>query len=157
MRGNVTGLPLAYIPCSGIVGGCISKGQCGFFCLLVYFYPMKYYIPAFVWAAFILFATIANVSTLESLQLRDLFAYDKPIHMFLFGTQAYLLMYAWYKTRGLQHTTVLYICLVSILYGVLTECLQGFLTTTRSFDYLDMIGDTAGVVVVYVGYRFWRK
>lgn len=103
---------------------------------------------ATVWAMFILFATIANVQTLEALRLSDLFAFDKPIHMMLFGTQAWLI-YRSKKQAG--NTFLTTACIASFTYGILTELLQAWLTTTRFFDYFDMLANGLGCVVVW-----WR-
>jgi VanZ family protein len=101
------------------------------------------------WAAFVLFATIINTKTLEKLSLQDLFAYDKPIHMVLFGIQAWLLIRARQSTAYRYHNVVVFWCCVaSALYGLLTEVLQGLLTTSRTFDYYDFIADSIGCLIV---------
>ncbi|MFN9582616.1 MAG: hypothetical protein ACK566_08120, partial [Bacteroidota bacterium] len=87
----------------------------------------SYIALATAWAIFILFATIANVSTLKALRLSDLFAYDKPIHMLLFGMQAWL-VYRCHKQADTKFLTIA--CLASFMYGILTELLQSWLTTT---------------------------
>jgi glycopeptide antibiotics resistance protein len=106
-----------------------------------------------MWALFILFATIANARTLEQLHLSDLFAFDKPIHMILFGVQAYLLMrvaksFSWFKKY------VLVACSISMLYGGITELMQALITTTRFFDYMDLLANTLGCIMVYA---IWHK
>lgn len=107
----------------------------------------RYIALAFAWAMFILFATIANVSTLTQLKLSDLFAFDKPIHMMLFGIQAILLI----RIKSAPTTRwILYCCLASLAYGILTELLQAWLTTTRYFDYMDMVANFIGCILVYV-------
>ena len=119
--------------------------------------PILYYSLAFVWAGCILFATLAKGGTLTELHLADLFAYDKPIHMTLFGMQAWFLIKAKGKNyRGDFMKIVLYACIISALYGVLTEILQGiFVMQGRSFDYFDILADAMGCLVVYL--LFWRK
>ena len=99
-----------------------------------------------IWAFFILFATIANSSTLEELSLQHLFAFDKPIHALLFGVQAWL----WARAVTLNPNRLVWICLGTAAYGVLTEVLQSWLTTSRTFDVFDMLADGIGCVVVWV-------
>ncbi len=85
----------------------------------VYIY-MKGYIFAFLWAMFILFATIANVSTLHKLHLSDLFAFDKPIHMTLFGVQALLLIKARFKFAQENYRNLVFMyceCIIWSTYG----------------------------------------
>jgi VanZ family protein len=103
----------------------------------------------FVWALFILFATIANTSTLEELSLQSLFAFDKPIHALLFGIQAWL----WVRAVSLNPNRLVLICLSTAAYGVLTELLQSWLTTSRTFDMYDMLADGIGCGLVWVIYR----
>ena len=77
--------------------------------------------------------------------------------MTLFGLQAWFLIKA-QTGKPTKHfmKIVLYACITSTLYGVLTEVLQGvFVLLGRSFDYFDMIADALGCLVVYVW--FWRK
>lgn len=104
---------------------------------------------ALAWALFILAACGAPPSTFEELKLEDILGYDKPIHAFLFGTQAYLLV------RVLKHKTppgkmITVACLLSTLYGVLIELLQKFYFDGRSYDYFDMIANTFGCLVVWI-------
>jgi VanZ family protein len=111
---------------------------------------------ALLWALFILFATIANTSTLESLSLKSLFAFDKPIHALLFGIQAWLLLKARLKTPFVSVTKIIvFACIASAAFGILTEVLQGWITTSRTFDFYDMLADILGCIIV--GAWFWQK
>ena len=118
-----------------------------------------YYALAFVWAGCILFATLAKGATLTQLHLSDLFAFDKPIHMTLFGVQAWLIIKARAKSdRDDFMKIVLYSCIFSTFYGVLTEILQGMLVQQgRSFDYFDILADAMGCLIVYLWFRRKRK
>jgi len=109
---------------------------------------------AILWAMFILFATIANTGTLEQLSLDSLFAFDKPIHLFLFATQTFLLIKA-AIAPGLTHFRLS--AIGAAVYGVLTEVMQGWLTSSRNFDYLDMLADFAGCSLVYIWFAQIRK
>jgi hypothetical protein len=114
------------------------------------------YSYAFIWALFILVATIINTQTLEELSLQSLFAYDKPIHMALFGVQAWLLIKARQSTvYRYNNVVVFWCCFASASFGLITEVLQGLLTSSRTFDYYDLIADALGCVIVFCLY--WRK
>jgi VanZ family protein len=116
------------------------------------------YTYAFAWAGFILFATIVNTSTLEKLSLQNLFTYDKPIHIFLFGTQAVLSIRAQFsRVYKSYKAVVIWCCVLSALYGLLTEVLQGWITTSRTFDYYDFIADCIGCLIVCIWYLSKRK
>jgi hypothetical protein len=113
---------------------------------------------AFAWAGFILFATIVNAQTLETLPLSSLFAYDKPIHVMLFGVQAWLLIQARLSTvYRYSKVVVFWCCVTSALYGLTTELLQGLLTTSRTFDYYDLLADCVGCTIVFIWYWSKRK
>lgn len=110
------------------------------------------FLPPVLWALFILFATIASTQTLTSLHLSDLFGWDKPIHITLFGTQAALLIRSIAKIAPLQRKHITYMCLLSALYGSVTEGLQAIITTSRTFDYFDLLANTAGCALIWYWY-----
>lgn len=120
---------------------------------------IKNYIPAIAWFLFILFATLSNASTLEKLNWNDLFNYDKPIHMILFGFQAALVMQARKKSHQTINLTVLFlVCALCAVYGICIEILQITITTSRSFDYFDMVANTVGCIIAYYWLRYkYRK
>ena len=110
----------------------------------------KYYLPAIFWFVFILFATLSNVSTLEALNWKNFFSYDKPIHMILFGTQAYLVVLGAHKNAfTISSKFNLLVCLITALFGASIEYLQILLTTSRSFDYIDMLANAIGALIAY--------
>jgi VanZ family protein len=102
-----------------------------------------------IWVLFILFACGAQPGTLTKLKLDDLLGYDKPIHAFLFGMQAWLIIIA----RLGNGTKKIYIiqtsCLISAAYGVGIEFMQKWLFTGRSYDYFDMLANIIGCFIVY--------
>jgi hypothetical protein len=111
----------------------------------------RYDIPAILWFCFILFATLASTATLEVLNIKNLFSYDKLIHMILFGTQAWLIGYGRIRNiRSLSKREIVIIGIFCSIYGTITEILQILVTTTRTFDYYDMIANIAGAVIACV-------
>lgn len=118
---------------------------------------IRSYALPYLWAGFILFATIANVGTLRRLQFADLFTYDKPIHLFLFGMQAHLWVRARAGIASVKIKTIRWICVMVAIYGFLTEVFQSLFTTTRQFDIYDWIADAMGCIIVYTGYYFTRR
>lgn len=110
----------------------------------------KYYFPAVIWFVFILFATLSSTSTLEVLNWQNVFSYDKPIHMLLFGTQAYLVIRGANKNAlPITSRLNLLVCLLTALFGASIEYLQIILTSSRSFDYFDMIANAIGALIAY--------
>lgn len=111
---------------------------------------------ALLWAMVILFATISSTSTLESIQLRSLFAFDKPIHATLFGIQALLIILARKKNTAVNIRSIAFSALfISALYGLLTEIMQGWLTSSRTFDYFDLTADALGSGIVCAWFSFF--
>lgn len=116
------------------------------------------YSYAILWATFILFATIANTQTLEEFSLKSLFEYDKPIHMLLFGIQAWLMINAKFSTIYKSYKAVVIgCCVLSAAYGFFIEILQEQLTTSRTFDYYDIIADAIGCLIVCIWFLQKRK
>lgn len=103
-----------------------------------------------LWALFILFACGAQPGTLAKLRLEDLFGYDKPIHAFLFGMQAWLGIKAslTHRTTSVKKMVTQW-CLAAAVYGALIELMQKFVFVGRSYDYFDMLANTLGCVIVY--------
>lgn len=109
--------------------------------------PRQYFLPL-GWALFILFATLASTSVLVSLNLSDLFSYDKPIHAFLFAMQAWLLVRArLYSPMVHYKRNIISLCLLSLIYGVLIEILQEAITSSRMFDMYDAFADGVGCMI----------
>lgn len=113
----------------------------------IYRYPI-------LWAAFILFICGVNGSYIPHIRLKDFISPDKIAHMTLFGIQAYLLGLGLRKQLRV-FPALLTALLLTILYGVLIEFLQATIFVNRSFDYLDMLANTAGAIVA--GVFLWRK
>lgn len=102
---------------------------------------------------FILFACGASPGTLSELKLEDLFGYDKPIHAFLFGMQAWLLIAANLKQAGdpAGYKKIIWRwCSISALYGGVIELLQKWVFTGRSYDYFDLAANVTGCIIVLV-------
>lgn len=106
---------------------------------------------AILWALVILFACGAQPSTFNKLRLEDLLGYDKPIHAFLFGFEAWLLIKASLprKSKLSQNRLIIISCLASAVYGVFIELLQKWVFTGRSYDYFDMLANLIGCLIAY--------
>jgi hypothetical protein len=107
-------------------------------------YKYRYVI---LWSLFILFACGANPGTLAKLRLEDLFGYDKPIHAFLFGMQAWLWIIA--SPKPITQNKLLLICLACAGYGAGIEFMQKWFFVGRTYDYFDMTANILGCVIVY--------
>jgi glycopeptide antibiotics resistance protein len=81
---------------------------------------------------------------------------DKLIHLFLFGVFAFL----WGKVSQKRHGRKTYsshlIFIAGTLYSVFLELLQQLPFIGRTFDYYDMLANSAGACLIYV-YRIKSK
>jgi len=77
---------------------------------------------------------------------------DKIAHTFAYMVLCFLWMFVFRNSRG---KWLLIICL--ILFGVILEVLQQTVTDYRTFDYLDMVANSIGVVFGYALFIFIRN
>ncbi len=118
--------------------------------------------PALAWALFILILTgvpgtyFPKVSTFW-----DWLSPDKAIHIFLFGVQTFLILFALRKqylvgkNRFLSGSIILSI---TILFALLTEVLQAYVYIGRNGNVYDFIADAVGVGVGLLAYNLlFRK
>jgi VanZ family protein len=80
--------------------------------------------------------------------------FDKLVHIFLFAVLTALFLKALQPSKLLG---LLLLILVVILYGVFTEYLQMYLTTSRSFDERDIIADAIGAILGWGLYKLLNK
>jgi VanZ family protein len=92
--------------------------------------------------------TIYSLINIDSLPELGTDYDDKIIHVLAYG----LLNLLWYFTLQKVKVTkpVFIAALLSIIYGIILEVLQGQLTYARSLDMLDVLANSIGVVIVSV-------
>ena len=90
--------------------------------------------------------TIYSLINIDSLPELGTDYDDKIIHVLAYG----LLNFLWYNS--LQNLKIIkpvfVVALLSIIYGIILEVLQGQLTFARKFDVIDVLADSIGVAVV---------
>lgn len=108
---------------------------------------------AWAWALLILVLCLLPGGQLPQWSWADLLSLDKPVHAFLFFVLVVL------TTRGLQRQTrfqlgrralLAWAFGIAVVYGGLTELMQGFLLVDRTADLLDFIANTAGAIAALV-------
>ena len=106
---------------------------------------------AILWTLALLSALFLPASALPSSGLLEA---DKLVHLVLFAGFAGLWMVALGDTlRG----AAIYILVLGVSYGVLTELGQQWLSSGRKADPWDAVADTIGVIVGIVAFRIWRR
>lgn len=118
--------------------------------LIIHLKTSKLYLFRFAiaWAILILFACGSSPGTFIELNIEQLFAYDKPIHAFLFGMQAWLLIKANAKFNSNYKKIIWQWCIASALFGGLIELLQKWVFVGRSYDYFDLAANVLGCIIV---------
>ena len=115
-----------------------------------------------LWASLITYLSLMPANKLPDNDLFHLLFIDKWIHLFLYFIFSLLLLAAWKQNQPfiLKAATVTLFC---IAFGFTIEMLQDKLTTTRHFEWLDLVADSVGALV-YVGIwlrrrslDFWKK
>jgi VanZ family protein len=77
--------------------------------------------------------------------------FDKIIHITMFGILNLLFVIPFYKSNlavSVKKKSVLLISVIFIGWGFITECIQLFVPK-RSFDLLDWLADSVGILIVY--------
>lgn len=117
----------------------------------------KFYLPL-IWALLSLFACGVNGKSLPVVSF-DI-GIDKLAHFLLFGMQAWLIIFAQYKSRkSITWPMLHWAVALSIVYGIILEGMQATVFINRSYDYADMLANAAGALLCYplALYRFRLK
>lgn len=107
---------------------------------------------AFLWALLILVLCLMPGKDVPHWDWADLFNLDKPVHATLFGILTFLLARAFSRDArfGWLHVHAAGgAVLVAVVYGVLTEVMQGVMMMDRTADINDAIANTVGALVAF--------
>jgi VanZ family protein len=75
---------------------------------------------------------------------------DKIVHLIMFGTFEYLVLYGFRKQSrfpGLQSGYIFYAMVIGIVFGAFTEVMQRFVFIGRSANVYDFLANTLGCFV----------
>jgi VanZ family protein len=113
------------------------------------------YVPAFLWAALILYiGGRSNVPTVDST-----LPLDKAAHFVMYGVLGALVTRGWIKTRSDSEpgASVLWVLVLAMAVGMMDELHQRRVPG-RSPEFKDWIADAAGVAVASsLVLRFYKK
>ena len=84
---------------------------------------------------------------------------DKIIHIFIFGVQAFLLLFAFGEQYSSVRNRLIYssLLLIVVLFALLTEVLQAYVFIGRDGNLYDFIADVIGVGVGFVAHILYFK
>ncbi|NQU33735.1 MAG: VanZ family protein [Bacteroidetes bacterium] len=112
--------------------------------------------PSLVWAIFILILTGVPGSYFPSVvSFWDWLSPDKVVHIFIFGIQCVLILYAFrgqYSSDKQRYIVSVLIIFATILFALLTEVLQKYVFVGRNGSLWDFIADAVGVLIGFLAY-----
>jgi len=114
---------------------------------------------AIVWNIMILFFCLINLSDINEVKRINIPNVDKIVHFVFYTVSSYLWLLAVLKGKVSKKTTVTLVALGLILFGLTVEYLQDTFTVQRSFEWLDVLSNTLGVLfgtTVYLLYEKWK-
>ncbi len=113
------------------------------------------WLPPFIWAGIITYLSLMPANNLPDYDLFHLLFVDKWIHAIFYFILALLLFYAWNEGNSiiLKAVLILFVC---VLFGTGIEIIQNEYTTSRRFEWLDIVFDTIGAIA-YVSIWLRRR
>jgi VanZ family protein len=109
----------------------------------------RYYAPAIVWALVVLLATSIPASSIPKVLRIGINDLDKLIHFVMFAVLGVLLAFAFYKQpeKSYPHKNFFFLAVViGVVFGLITEGVQHFFISSRSGEYLDLVGNFFGTI-----------
>ncbi len=119
----------------------------------------KRYIIAVVWSLLITVACLVSFNTYNEVGKLDILYFDKIVH-FSFYT-SFTMVWIWclrlYEKPESYKRNASKIFLAAVLFGFIIELLQEYTTTTRSFEWLDVMANASGalfgIIVITIIYK----
>ncbi len=111
------------------------------------FHPNTWKLLASGWLALTTYLLVIPGDALPKTKLVDIPYFDKLVHIGLFA----ILCALWLKTRKNRSATFdAIVVLATIAYGVAMEYVQRDFVANRSFDIVDILADTLGVLLGFL-------
>jgi VanZ family protein len=106
---------------------------------------IKYFVPAIVWALFILVICTMSPKHIPKVEW-ELISADKAAHFGLFFMQTIFLLFAFVKSKRTSFYYKTISTVSVILFGMLVELLQMLMRLGRSADWDDVLANSIGVI-----------
>ena len=107
----------------------------------------SWFIPAIIWVAITTILLVLPGPDIPTISFLDILYFDKWVHAGLFGGMTFLFSYPIIKSLKATKKLLIYIAILSTLYGVLMEYVQKYIAIDRDFDYYDMLADGVGSLI----------
>ncbi len=120
------------------------------------------FIPAIIWFIITTVLLVLPGPDIPTISFLDIIYFDKWVHAGLFGGLTLLFSYPFLKANRAAKKLLIYIAILSALYGVALEYVQKYAAIERDFDYFDMLADGVGCLIscwfcLYLKKRFVNK
>ncbi|MCS6991082.1 MAG: VanZ family protein [Chitinophagales bacterium] len=116
----------------------------------------RYYLPFTVWVAWVVYLSFSPLKGWPKPGLFEQLFLDKLIHLFMYGTMSFLLLWGYRKCRRAHieaNQAWLRVAFCAFI-GLVIEILQPVLTLYRTHELLDMLANVVGAALGYG--LFWK-
>lgn len=110
---------------------------------------LKKNILSLITALIILYLSLANANTFSEINDFGFPHLDKAVHFCMYFAFMIMLLYE-NKLSLKDKRNILFLSLIPFFYGILMECLQSWLTTTRSGDIIDAFVNLIGILIALI-------
>jgi VanZ family protein len=115
------------------------------------------FIPAIAWFVFITVLLLLPGNDLPESNFFEIIYFDKWVHIGFFSVFVFLFGLPYSRVNKATKKVLIKIVIAGIVYGVLIEFAQKYLTTQRSFDVTDMVADTIGCLAGWLGLNWYTR
>lgn len=113
---------------------------------------------AIIWNVIILIMCLVNLSNINEVKKISIPNLDKVVHFMFYTTSAFLWCWALLNKKTKTHKLNLILIVLSlVLFGLVIEFLQDVMPNQRSFEWLDVLCNTLGVLFGTALYLIYAK
>ncbi|CAI8431883.1 MAG: Uncharacterised protein [Flavobacterium sp. SCGC AAA160-P02] len=103
-----------------------------------------------------IFIAVLSFAKIDRVIPQQFLSEDKLFHLIAYFFLTISWLHAYHKNKlFINNTRSVIIC--CLIYGTVIELLQGLLTSYRTPSYLDILANSIGVVIAYLGFCFFKK
>jgi VanZ family protein len=111
---------------------------------------------ALTWTFVVAFLCLASFGNMPNVGLQNADKYAHFTFHFVF-TVLWFLYFNFKRTESSNAKTILMVFLLSFIYGISVEIMQGMFTINRKADIFDVLANTTGAVMAVIVIRLYQK
>jgi VanZ family protein len=135
------------------INACHAEIKIQFFCDFIAFFAkmkmLKRYKYSLVILIIISYLSLKGSSDFDKVNLFHFPHIDKIVHFCMYFGFMSVIIFENFILSKRRHSIII-LALIPFFFGIIMECLQGLLTTTRSADVYDAIFNTLGIFISIV-------